>query len=223
MRTMHVSNLPVHRRPREKLREKGGAALSDAELLAIVLRTGYRGKNAVEVAERLLRHQPLSRLLSQPMSELVKLKGIGPATAATFAAVWSIYQLLSQSDIHSSINQPESVWRICRSITHKQQEYLVALFLNARNQLIKDDIITIGTLNASLVHAREVFAPALELRAAGVIIAHNHPSGSLEPSQEDIVATEKLAEAGQIIDIPLLDHVIVTSSGWYSFKHHQLL
>jgi DNA repair protein RadC len=220
---MLLSEVPFHRRPREKLRERGGQALTEAELLAIVLRSGYRGKSAVEVAQRLLTKHTLASFLAQPIGTLQAQKGIGPVTAVTLTAVWNIVEICRSQDQLPTISQPAEAWQLCQNIITKKQEYLLAIFLNARNQLIAQQIITIGTLNSSLVHAREVFAPALHHRAACLIIAHNHPSGQLEPSPEDIQATEKLVEAGQILDIPVVDHLIVTSSGWFSFKHHQLL
>jgi len=220
---MLISDLPTHRRPREKLLEKGSANLSEAELLAILLRTGYHGQSALEVAQRLLKNQSLIQFLSQPPTKLTKLKGLGPVTAGLISAVWAMVQIAKEQTPLPTITKSIEVAALTHSLLTKKQEHLVVLLLNGRNQLIDQLTITIGTLNSSLIHAREVFAPAITHRAAGLILVHNHPSGSLLPSEEDILATERLVEAGHLLDLPILDHVIVSSQGHFSFKHHQLL
>lgn len=220
---MQIADLPAHQRPREKLREKGVASLSETELLALILRTGYRGQSAVEVAERLLEHQSLLQFLTQPDEKLRKLKGIGPVTAGLLTAIAATIEIAKQTIDRPAIVEPEQVYNLTQSLCTKKQEHLILLLLNGRNQLIDQQTVTIGTLNSSLIHAREVFAPAIAARAAGLIIVHNHPSGSLEPSDEDLTTTDKLVEAGQLLDIPILDHVIVSTQGFFSFKHHQLL
>jgi len=220
---MLISDLPPHRRPREKMREKGADTLSDVELLALILRNGYQGKNALEFAERLLKHHKLSDFLKLELTVLSECKGIGPATASVITAIGTILSRSQNPDIRPAITSPQDVLTLTQHLLGKKQEHLVALYLNARQQLISQQTITMGTINSSLIHARELFAPAISLRAAGLIIVHNHPSGITEPSNEDIETTEKLVEAGSLLDIPILDHVIVSNQGWFSFKHHQLL
>lgn len=215
---MHLHDLPVFARPREKLLANGGAGLKDAELLAILLRTGYRGQNAVQVAEQLLQQHSLVELAELPLPKLARLKGVGPARAATIKTAFYLSQLLSQPTPRPTIHQPEDAVKLCHDLANKRQEHVVGLYLDARHQLLHRQTITLGTVDRSLLHPREVYAVALESRASGVIIVHNHPSGNPEPSAEDLETTDKLIAAGEVLDIPLFDHLIIAKSGWRSLR-----
>lgn len=215
---MHLHDLPAFARPREKLSLTGGDGLRTAELLAILLRTGYRGQNAIQVAEKLLQRFTLTELAELPLPDLAKLKGVGPSRAATIKTAFYLAQLLSQPTPRQTIHQPEDAIKLCHDLITKRQEHVIGLYLDARHQLLQRQTITVGTVDSSLLHPREVYALALETRASGVIIIHNHPSGNPDPSAEDLEATDKLTAAGEVLDIPLFDHLIIAKDGWRSLR-----
>lgn len=219
---MKIADLPYHSRPREKLQRLGARGLRDAELLALILRTGYHGKNAVEVAERILRQYTLPDLLNLEQSKLEALKGIGPTRAATLKAIQEIALILSRTEA-VPLSDPATIAAMLTNYRHKNQEYLIALYLNARREIISQDVITIGTLDSSLIHPREVFAPALQHRAASIVLAHNHPSGDSTPSLEDLDVTEKLIEAGELLAIGILDHIVIARDSWTSMRRDRLV
>lgn len=220
-----VKDLPKHLRPREKLIEKGPENLENAELLAILLRTGREGKSVLDISKTILKQFPLERLLSVTIEDLRKIKGIGTDKAATLLAAFELSRRATKSFDQNLpvIDSPQKVVDQLTHIRNKQKEYFVALYLNARNQLIHKETISVGHLTASLVHPREVFAPALAHHAASLILAHNHPSGSLEPSQEDKTITTKLIAASEVLNINIIDHLIVTRNAFYSFKEQGIL
>lgn len=213
-----IKDLPKFKRPREKLFNQGADTLRDYELLAILLRTGYQGKSAVEIAKRILktnRPRDLVRLTPQALAEI---KGVGKSRAATIIAALALSRRVFLNDEDVAIKTPADVIKVVDALTRKKKEYLVALYLNARNRLIKKQTISVGTLTANLIHPREVFAPALQYHAAQIIIIHNHPSGDSRPSAEDIKITERLMEASKILGIRLIDHIIVAKDGFFSFN-----
>jgi DNA repair protein RadC len=220
---MKIADLPLHKRPREKLILKGSDGLSEGELLAILLRTGYQGKSSLEVAERILQKYSLNELFNLKLEKLSQIKGVGPTRASLLLAVAALYQRLQPDIQNPIISAPKDVVQLTQFLKNKKQEYLVVLYLNARHQLLVQETITIGTLNSSLIHGREVFAPAIVHRAAFVILVHNHPSGNAYPSADDIEVTEKLQDIGELLDIPVIDHVIIAEDGWCSLKEEKLL
>ena len=215
---------PVER-PRERLLCLGPQALADEELLAIVLQTGYVGRSALEIAQELLRRYPGGELAQLAVKELRRLKGLGLSRASTVAAAaelgrrWALEECAAQP----TFENPRCVWENLHEFRGKKQEHFIALYLNARHHLIHRETISIGTLTASLVHPREVFAPAVEHRAAVIIVAHNHPSGDVRPSPEDRETTRRIAKAGRILGIGLLDHVLVTETRYLSFRQEGYL
>lgn len=213
-----IKDLPKHKRPREKLLEKGANALKDHELLAILLRTGYQGKSAIEVAKRILKTTPFKKLTNLPIEDLAKLKGVGKSRAAIIASSFAIGKRTYQKDNSIIIKTPEDAVKVVSFLKNKKREYLVAIYLNARKQLITTKTISIGTLTTNLVHPRELFRPAIQNNAASVIIAHNHPSGDTQPSFEDKKVTQKLIKAGKILGIILDDHIIITKNNHTSLK-----
>lgn len=215
---MKIRDLPTHSRPREKLIEKGSAALSDTELLALILRTGYQGKSAKEVAQRILTKYSLKQLIQMPLSNLLRIKGIGRSRAAIISVINEIHQRTHSSNLQHQINNASDVVKVCHFLRHKKREYLVTLCLNARNELIQSETISIGTLTTGLVHPREVFLPAIKLNTARVIAVHNHPSGDEQPSQEDHTVTQRLVRAGRILGIEFVDHIIITAEHYFSFR-----
>jgi DNA repair protein RadC len=217
MERSFVNDLPPER-PRERLRRLGVEALRNEELLALVLRTGFRGQSALEVATAQLAAHTLGGLLRMPVDALARVKGMGPARAAAFLAAVELARR-DVTDVHRpTLRTAGDVVAQSLEIRDKKKEYLLAFFLNARHQLLAKEVISIGTLTASLAHPREIFSPAIGKAAAGVILVHNHPSGDPSPSDEDIRLTKRIAQAGVIMGIELLDHLIVAENGCYSFK-----
>jgi len=211
-------SLPRHERPREKMIERGPLGLRDKELLAILLRTGREGKNVIEVSADILRRFPRSKLLTLEYEDLVKIKGIDSGKACTLLAAFELTKRALEVEDNNLpfINSAKDAVAQLQELRRAKKEHFVVLYLNARNQLIHKETISIGTLNASLVHPREVFKPAIEHLAASVILAHNHPSGGVEPSEADLELTKRLKEAGKVLGIEVTDHVIIIDSKFTS-------
>lgn len=207
-----IKNLPAHERPREKLIEKGAENLTDRELLAILLRTGRAGKSALDIAEGILAKYPKKKLIDISLADLNKISGVGADKACTLIAAIELTKraLEVQKSGKPLIESDEQALAQLHDIRNHKKEHFVALYLNARNELVHREDISVGTVNASIVHPRDVFAPALEHNATSVIVAHNHPSGSPEPSPEDRDVTVRLAEAGKILGIRVVQHLILT-------------
>jgi DNA repair protein RadC len=220
-----IKDLPKHKRPREKLSERGVESLSDAELLAILIRTGRSGKSALDIAKETLKKYPLSKLLAINQNELTGIKGLENTKVITIKAALELGRRAAGL-FNNSLPILDSVKETVAQLSDlrgKQKEYFVALYLNARKQLIHKEIVSIGALTETLAHPREVFEPAIRHFASAVILAHNHPSKNTEVSDEDIRLTEKLIQSGTILDIEVLDHIIITDDGYISFKEKGLL
>lgn len=215
--------MPRVERPREKLIQYGPEKLSNAELLAILLRSGKKGEHVVAMAKRILQTVSLAKIPHTPFAELRKIAGLGPAKACEVVACFELGKRLLKEKQYVLLMSPEDVWRQMKDIRDNKKEHFVIFYLDARQQEIKRDIISVGTLTNALVHPREVFEPAIRHVAAQVIISHNHPSGSLLPSEADKLLTERLQAAGRILGIQLIDHVIVTKKSWMSFREESLL
>jgi len=220
-----IKDLPQHEMPREKLIEKGVRNLRDSELVAILLRTGTEGKDVMKVSNEILSKFPKKKLLSLDFENLSKIKGIGPGKACLLLAAFELTKraLEVEDDNLPIISSARDAVAQLQELCTAKKEHFVVLYLNARNQLIHKETISVGTLNASLIHPREVFKPAIENYAASIIIAHNHPSGNIHPSDDDLAVTERLQEAGQIMGIEVIDHVIVTGKGYCSLKEKNIL
>lgn len=214
-------------RPREKLANHGSTVLSDAELLAILINTGTANRSALDVArDLLLRYRDLSDLASRNHRELSRINGIGQAKATKLIAAFEIGRRLQSREAVAKmkITSPEDVAAVYLPKTRdwKVEKFLVVL-LDAAGQIICDRILTEGTLNASLVHPREVFKTALDERAAALILIHNHPSGNPAPSAEDVRITEQLQKAGDIMGIPIKDHLILAGQQYTSLAKEGLM
>ncbi len=211
------------RGPREKLREVGIAGLADGELLALLVGSGSVRRSAHRIGRSLARHAP-SELARWPPSRWGLEPGIGPARAAALAAAFELGRRASESPPPGlPIRGPDDVTLHVRDLVRARREHFVVLLLNARHELQRRETISIGSLNASIVHPREVFLPAILHSAASVILVHNHPSGDPEPSEEDLQITRRLHEVGDLVGIRVLDHVIVGERGTVSFRSRQLL
>src|SRR3990167_10338693 len=222
---MKIKDLPKSDRPREKLITKGAENLRDSELLAILLRTGKAGKNVIEIASLILSKYSKKRLLQMTYQDLVKISGIDSAKATTLLSAFELAKrALEVNDTNlPTIVTPKDVVAQLTDLLHNKKEHFIALYLNARNQLVHKETISMGTLNANLVHPREVFEPALKHSAAGIMVAHNHSSGDPKPSEDDLEITKRLMEAGKMMGIELLDHVIIATNNHFSFKEEKLL
>lgn len=224
---MTVKELPIEDRPREKLHTFGPAMLSTAELLAILLRTGTKTESAVILAQRLLtQFGGLRALQLCSMEELRKVKGIGFAKAAEIKAALEIASRLTMSrgDNRQVVRNPEDVANLLMTeMRWLQKEYFRALLLNTKHRVLAAPTISIGSLNASIAHPREIFKEAIRHSAAAVILVHNHPSGDPAPSTEDISITKRLTEVGTLMDIAVLDHIIIGDGRYVSLKEKGIL
>lgn len=218
---IRIHDMQKEERPRERLINNGASALSDSELLAIILRTGSRQENVINLAQRILSQYNLKQLSQTNLAQLMKIHGIKESKAAQIAACFEIARRLEsfKEGAKPKINSPVDVYnRIYPRLREQKKEMFIELCLDTKNQVIKEDIISIGSLNANVVHPREVFRMALAESAAHIIVAHNHPSGDPTPSREDIEITKKLVETGSIIGIDVLDHVIIGDGRHFSMK-----
>ena len=220
---MPIQNIHKIEQPREKLEKYGAGKLSDAELLAILLRTGPKGTGVLDLSKKILKQFSENKLANASFKELKDIHGLGPAKACEIVAVFELGRRLLKDKQAVLIISPQEVWEQLKDIRDNKKEHFVVFFLNTQNQEIQRELISVGTLNASLIHPREVFEPAIKHLAAHVILAHNHPSGSLEPSDEDLSVTKRLVDSGRLLGIEVLDHVIITSRGYMSFKEKNLL
>jgi len=221
-----IHDLPADERPRERLIKFGEQALSVQELLQLILGRGVAGESVAITAQKLLsRFGGLQRLAEASIEELSSIKGIGPAKATQIKAVFEIGRRFStQIPPYRSkeLTNPEKAHRLIKSkLTDYAREHFYIIILNSRNYSIAE--ISVGSLNASIVHPREVFSEAVKNKAAAVIFAHNHPSGDPEPSEDDLAITKRLIKSGKILGIEIIDHIIITKNGFFSFKEKRLL
>lgn len=218
-----ASMTTAHPRPREKLRAHGIGALTESELLALLLGSGTAGRSALRVARLLARRTP-SELAAWPLTRWLRIPGIGPARASALTAAFELgRRALAWDGEGKTIRGPEDVLAQVRDLARARREHFVVLLLNARHELQGRETVSIGSLNASIVHPREVFLPAILHSAASVVLVHNHPSGDPEPSEEDLSITRRLVEVGELVGIDVLDHVIIASRGTISFRNRKLL
>ncbi len=222
---MKIKDLPKIERPREKLISKGPENLKDEELLAILLRTGREGKNVLDLAKQILNKYSKKRLLNLNYQDLIKIKGINSGKATTILASQELVKraLKVRDETLPIIKSIEDVLAQAVYMRDKTREHLMAIYLNARNEMVYKKPMFVGTLNANLVHPREIFNEALKQNAASVILVHNHPSGDSEPSQDDLEITKRIIEAGKIMGIDVLDHIIITKTKPFSFKENKLI
>lgn len=223
-----ITDWPIDERPREKLIQLGPEAITNAELIAILLGHGTAKFNVLELAKKLLRDfNSLESLSNASLEEIQQVPGIGPAKAVTLLAAFQLNRNLLKQKAENEIvsfRNPDQVAKIYQPILgslHKESFFVV--LLNSAMKRILDFEVSRGTLDASLVHPREVFNVAVRNLAKGIIIMHNHPSGELKPSEEDIKTTEHLVQSGRILEIPVYDHLILSENSYYSFRENGLI
>ena len=219
---MKIKDLEKVDLPREKLAKYGSDKLKDYELLAILLGSGIKGLNVLELSKKILKAVEKAGIKNITLDNLLEIKGLGKAKASQVFALFELGKRLNTEN-KTEILSAQDVWKLSTDICESKKEHFVAFYLDTQNNLIERQIISIGTLNSSLVHPREVFEPAIALHSASIIIAHNHPSQDLKPSTEDKKITERLIEAGKILGIEIADHVILSKSGFLSFQMEHLL
>jgi DNA repair protein RadC len=223
-----IVNWNVPERPREKLKIYGPSKLSNEELVQIMLGCGIKGQPVALVARRALRFIDENALsacrdnYTEFLRILTSIKGVGNQKASRIAASLEFCARMFERQNHA-VHDAGDVLPLISSLSTKKQEYFVCITLNGGNRIISKRVVTIGLLDQALVHPREVFADAIKERAAKIIVAHNHPAGDTSPSKEDVKVTENLAKAASILGLEFLDHVIVTQSGYFSFREEGFL
>lgn len=223
---MTIKELEIDDRPREKMILNGPDSLSDSELLAILLRTGTKDLNAVDLSRKILNDEVegLKALMDMSIEELCNIKGIGIGKATVIKAALELGKRISKNKIKKvSINKPWDVYEnYIEDLRYLKKEIFKAILLNTKNEIITDSNIFVGTLNSSIVHPREVFNEAIKRSANSIIIMHNHPSGNPNPSEQDKMVTSRLIKCGQIIGIDILDHIIIGDGCYFSFKQEKI-
>ncbi|MEB8008198.1 DNA repair protein RadC [Staphylococcus pseudoxylosus] len=210
---MKIKELANNQKPRERLLNNGPAHLSDGELLAILINTGRKGFSSLDIANELLKSvESLKQLKALSINDLNKVKGIGLYKALILKAAFELEERMHSGSLDEKIQitSPQDVANFMMGkMEHLTQEKFIVLFLNSKNVVIKQKTIFIGTLNSSIVHPREIFSEAIKCASNAIVVLHNHPSGDTTPSKEDISATNRLRECGEILGIDLLDHIII--------------
>lgn len=222
METKTIKDLDISDRPREKMINEGYEALNEEELLAIILSTGYKNKNVIELSKEILASFSYEELLEVEVDELIKIDGIKLAKATKIVASLQLGRRISEKVIKKKIKKITSsadVYTYMKNeLTFKKKEHFVAILLDTKNVIIAEETISIGDLSSTIVNPREVFKPAIKKSAKSIILVHNHPSGNPTPSMEDLQITKRLVDAGEILDISVLDHIIIGKDKFYSFK-----
>ena len=219
-----IKDIPKEERPRERLKEVGAESLTNKELLAIILKSGTKGKNVEELALEILNKFSLTELKEINITDLKKLSGIGEVKAIELVACIEFGKriFLEKEESLKKLDNPTSIWKSARYLlSGKKQEYFYCYYFNNKQELIERKLLFMGTINKSITHPREVFKEAYRLSASSIICLHNHPSGNLTPSEADINFTKAIVKVGNIQGIPVLDHIIVNEDSFYSFYDHQ--
>lgn len=221
-----IKEIPLNDRPREKMAANGAAVLTDAELIAILLRTGTAEKSAIDIASEMTADGGLYKRLAgiTRLNELTNIKGLGQAKAATVLAALEIGRRIASAKpiekIHLSCPQDVADFLMPR-LRYAAKEQFVVILLNNKNKVIGTEVVSEGSLSSSIVHPREVYAPAILHHAAAIMVAHNHPSGDPKPSIEDKEVTRLLLRSGKVLGIPMIDHVIIGDGNYYSFLENE--
>jgi DNA repair protein RadC len=221
--TASFNALEICDRPREKLIRYGPKKLRDYELLAILLGVGSRGKSVHKLAQEIMRKFKFDGLKEISFQQLIKVTGIASAKACSLVAAVELGKRLVAGEKRTLLLSAREVWNRMLDLKARKKEYFVVFFLDTQLQVIERKIVSIGILNMSLVHPREVFEEAIKHNAAQILVAHNHPSGSLVPSEADIKLTKRLCESGKILGVDVLDHVIVTKDAYVSMEKMGLM
>ncbi|MEK7177258.1 MAG: DNA repair protein RadC [Patescibacteria group bacterium] len=230
MKSYTLHDLPADERPRERLVKHGVESLSLQELLSLIFGRGVKGESVTSMSQKLITiFGSLDKLSEASIEELIKIKGLGLAKACQIKACFEISKrLVKEESLNENksviIKTPKDLYPLLKEkIINFHKEYFMVVSLDNRNKIINIDIISIGTLNSSLIHPRETFEAAIKNHAALIIICHNHPSGELKPSEDDLVVTNNLVKAGKLLGIEVADHLIISKDGYYSFKEKKII
>ena len=221
---MRIKDISLENRPRERMEKQGVSVLSDSELLAVILQKGTKEENVIDMSNRLISKYGISKLSSCSLKELQEIKGIGKAKASQIIALFEFNKRHSLSKQNGKpIKSAKDVYDYCYpKLNGADKEHFMILHLDTRNKIIKDEIISVGTLNSSIIHPREVFKSAIKESANAIILVHNHPSGDADPSKEDEEITKRLFDAGELLNIKVLDHVIIGNETYHSFNEKDM-
>lgn len=222
---MRIVDIDPENRPQERFLRSGPSSLSPAELMALILRSGTRGQNILDTCNQLISTYTLERLADLSLSELQKVPGIGETKAMQIIAVFELNKRLHyQRNLNRKVQSARDVFEYMKGrIPDEGKEHLCILFLNTKNQILRHEFVSVGTLTASLIHPREIFKAAIRESTHAIILVHNHPSGDVQPSSADKQVTSIIKQAGELLQIELLDHVILGGDDWFSFRDHSLL
>lgn len=230
MKTYTLHDLPADERPRERLLKYGVESLSLQELLSLIFGRGVKGESVVNISQKLIStFGSLDQMSEASVEDMKKIKGLGLAKACQLKACFEISRRLRQEENLNKkkskiINSPKDIFPLLKEkIINFHKEYFMVASLDNRNKLISVDTVSVGTLNSSLIHPRETFEVAIKNHAAAIIICHNHPSGELKSSEDDLIITQNLVKAGKLLGIEVSDHLIITKDGYYSFKEKKLI
>ncbi|MBE5921567.1 MAG: JAB domain-containing protein [Lachnospiraceae bacterium] len=219
-----MADLPASERPYERCMTYGPQSLTDAELLAVIIRTGTKEMNSTELAKEILSihkgREGLDGLLKVSAAELTSIAGIGPVKAVQILCIAELSKRIwrARSEKKLDFSKPDSVAAFyMEEMQHRDTECAVCVYLDARKQFLADTILSTGTINETIIHPREVFGPAIQYHAAGIILLHNHPSGDVQPSPADIAVTQRIFQAGKLLGIALFDHLIIGKQTYFSF------
>lgn len=215
-----IRDIPTFERPRERLKSVGVNNLTDKELLAIIIKSGIKNSNANDIALEILKQYKVQELPEMTANQLKQIKGIGEVKALELISVIELGKrmYLKEKEQLIKLSNPKDIWKDTRYLfTNKKQEEFYCLYFNSQQELIERKLLFMGTINKSIAHPREVFKEAYRLSASSIICIHNHPSGNLTPSKEDVLFTDSLVKIGKLQGIPILDHIIVNDESYYSF------
>ena len=217
---MRIKDISLENRPRERLEKQGPQVLSDAELLAVILKTGNKNENVIDMSNRLISKYGVDKLSGCSLKELQEIKGIGKAKACQIVALFELNKRPNFSKQNGKpIKSARDIFEYCSpKLSGADKEHFMVLHLDAKNKIVKDEIISVGALTGTIAHPREIFKSAIKDSAHSVILVHNHPSGDPEPSNEDRTMTERFFKAGELLGIKVLDHVIIGRDGWFGFR-----
>lgn len=222
-----IKELPTAERPRERLLRYGAASLSNSELIAIILRTGNKNENILNLSSRIIKERGgLNGLLNSEIEDFTRLKGIGVAKASQLIALSELskrFKCYKSGEKYKISSPKDAAMYVMEEMRYLKQEILKVLMLDMKNHVIYEKNVSMGSLNSSIVHPREVFKEAIVKNSASIIILHNHPSGECTPSKEDIQVTQRIKESGRIIGIELMDHIVIGDGNFTSLKEKGLL
>ncbi len=230
MKSYTIHDLPIDERPRERLIKYGVESLSLQELLSLIFGRGVKGESVVSISQKLISaFGSLDKLSEASIEDLKKIKGLGLAKACQLKSCFEISKRLAKEtslnkNKSTIIKSPKDIFPLLKEkIINFHKEYFMVASLDNRNKVINVDIVSVGTLNSSLIHPRETFEIAIKNHAAAIIICHNHPSGELKPSKDDLIVTQNLVKAGQLLGIEISDHLIIAKDDYYSFKEKKII